>query len=92
MEKELVSELAAQPKEGKKKPPTIKEKKDISNRKKKNPITKNKKNKQTTTTTTTTKAKCERQPKTTQVSLHKVKLVRTNNKTYTRFFTKQIIL
>ncbi len=79
-------------KKEKKKNPLSKKKKDISNRKKKNPITKNKKNKQTTTTTTTREAKCERQPKTTQVSLHKVKLVRTNNKTYTRFFTKQIIL
>jgi len=62
MEKELVSELADQPKEEKKNPPLSKKKKDISNRKKKKtPITKNKKNKQTTTTTRETK--CERQTK-----------------------------
>jgi hypothetical protein len=84
MEKQLVSELAAQPEEGKQKPHYQRKKKDKSNRKKKKP---NKKIQQTTTTTTR-ETKYERQPKT-QVSLHKVKLLRTNNKTYTSFFTKQ---
>jgi len=71
----------------KKKPPTIKEKKRHKPQKEKiNPITKNKKNKQTTTTTRETK--CERQPKTTQVSLHKVKLLRANNKNLHKFLHK----
>jgi hypothetical protein len=69
----------------KKKTPTIKEKKRHKQQKEKNPNNQKQKNKQTTTRET----KCERQPKTTQVSLHKVKLLRTNNKTYTSFFTKQ---
>jgi hypothetical protein len=85
MEKELVSELAAQPEEGKKKTPLSKEKKRHKQQKEKK---KPNKKIQQTTTTTTRETKYERQPKT-QVSLHKVKLLRTNNKTYTSFFTKQ---